>query len=46
MPEEVIDRVTAWVRKPFEMGEVIEVLGAHLSSSLTPGSGSQAHRTP
>src|SRR6188768_1135403 len=33
MPEEVIDRVTAWVRKPFEMGEVIEVLGAHLAPS-------------
>jgi len=31
VPEEVIDRVTAWVRKPFEMGEVIEVLGAHLA---------------
>lgn len=31
VPEEVIERVTAWVRKPFEMGEVIEVLGAHLS---------------
>jgi len=33
VPEEVIDRVTAWVRKPFEMGEVIEVLGAHLAPS-------------
>jgi len=33
MPEEVIDRVTAWVRKPFEMGEVIEVLGSHLAPS-------------
>ena len=33
VPEEVIDRVTAWVRKPFEMGEVIEVLGAHLTSA-------------
>jgi hypothetical protein len=31
----VIDRVTAWVRKPFEMGEVIEVLGAHLTPSQT-----------
>jgi CheY-like chemotaxis protein len=30
VPEEVIDRVTAWVRKPFEMGEVIDVLSAHL----------------
>jgi len=36
MPEEVIDRVTAWVRKPFEMGEVIEVLGAHLSPEGAP----------
>lgn len=36
MPEEVIDRVTAWVRKPFEMGEVIEVLGAHLSIGAAP----------
>jgi len=33
VPEEVIDRATAWVRKPFEMGEVIEVLGAHLAPS-------------
>ena len=33
VPEEVIDRVTAWVRKPFEMGEVIDVLGAHLAPS-------------
>ncbi|HEX2673915.1 MAG TPA: ATP-binding protein [Polyangiaceae bacterium] len=33
VPEEVIDRVTAWVRKPFEMGEVIEVLGSHLAPS-------------
>jgi CheY-like chemotaxis protein len=33
VPDEVIDRVTAWVRKPFEMGEVIEVLGAHLAPS-------------
>jgi len=33
VPEEVIDRVTAWVRKPFEMGEVIEVLGANLAPS-------------
>jgi DNA-binding NtrC family response regulator len=32
VPEAVIERVTAWVRKPFEMGEVIEVLGAHLLS--------------
>jgi len=31
--EEVTDRVTAWVRKPFEMGEVIEVLGSHLAPS-------------
>ena len=29
--ENVIGRVTAWVRKPFEMGEVIEVLGQHLA---------------
>jgi len=41
VPEEVIDRATAWVRKPFEMGEVIEVLGAHLA----PSSASVA-RTP
>ena len=34
VPEEVIERVTAWVRKPFEMGEVIDVLGAHLAPSL------------
>jgi CheY-like chemotaxis protein len=34
VPEEVIERVTAWVRKPFEMGEVIEVLGAHLAPSF------------
>lgn len=33
VPEEVIERVTAWVRKPFEMGEVIEVLGSHLAPS-------------
>ena len=33
VPEEVINRVTAWVRKPFEMGEVIEVLGSHLAPS-------------
>jgi CheY-like chemotaxis protein len=31
MPEEVIDRVTAWVRKPFEMGEVLEVLSENLA---------------
>ena len=36
MPEEVIDRVTAWVRKPFEMSEVLEVLGAHLGSTSAP----------
>jgi CheY-like chemotaxis protein len=29
--ENVVGRVTAWVRKPFEMGEVIEVLGQHLA---------------
>ena len=34
VPEDVIERVTAWVRKPFEMGEVIEVLGAHLAPSF------------
>lgn len=33
VPEAVVDRVTAWVRKPFEMGEVIDVLGAHLAPS-------------
>ncbi len=42
MPDEVIDRVTAWVRKPFEMGEVIDVLGAHLA----PVSGALARRAP
>lgn len=46
MPEEVIDRVTAWVRKPFEMGEVIEVLGAHLSPSAAPGSATLPRSAP
>jgi CheY-like chemotaxis protein len=36
MPEEVIDRVTAWVRKPFEMGEVLEVLSANLAPLSAP----------
>ncbi len=36
MPEEVIDRVTAWVRKPFEMSEVLEVLGANLAPVSVP----------
>jgi CheY-like chemotaxis protein len=36
MPEEVIDRVTAWVRKPFEMGEVLEVLSANLAPVSAP----------
>jgi DNA-binding NtrC family response regulator len=33
MPDDVAQRVTAWVRKPFEMGEVIDVLGQHLAPS-------------
>lgn len=37
VPDDVIGRVTAWVRKPFEMGEVIEVLGEHLA----PASGAR-----
>jgi CheY-like chemotaxis protein len=36
MPDGVVDRVTAWVRKPFEMGEVIDVLGQHLAPSSGP----------
>ncbi len=36
VPEEVVDRVTAWVRKPFEMGEVIDVLGQNLAPSSGP----------
>ncbi len=36
VPEEVAQRVTAWVRKPFEMGEVIEVLGQNLAPTSGP----------
>ena len=28
-------RVTAWVRKPFEMGEVLDVLAVHLTPRLS-----------
>ncbi|HEY2410486.1 MAG TPA: ATP-binding protein [Polyangiaceae bacterium] len=35
VPDEVHDRVTAWVRKPFEMGEVLDVLSAHLTPRLS-----------
>ena len=41
VPEEVAQRVTAWVRKPFEMGEVIDVLG----QNLAPTSGPLAHKS-
>ncbi len=33
VPDAVAERVTAWVRKPFEMGEVIDVLGQNLVPS-------------
>ncbi|HEY3665909.1 MAG TPA: ATP-binding protein [Polyangiaceae bacterium] len=36
VPEEVALRVTAWVRKPFEMGEVIDVLGQNLLPTSGP----------
>jgi CheY-like chemotaxis protein len=36
VPEEVAQRVTAWVRKPFEMGEVIDVLGQNLAPCSGP----------
>ncbi|HEX3851002.1 MAG TPA: hybrid sensor histidine kinase/response regulator [Polyangiaceae bacterium] len=36
VPEEVIDRVTAWVRKPFEMGEVLQVLSENLAPASAP----------
>jgi CheY-like chemotaxis protein len=32
VPESVADQVTAWVRKPFEMGEVLDVLASTLAS--------------
>jgi CheY-like chemotaxis protein len=35
VPDELQERVTAWVRKPFEMGEVLDVLSAHLTPRLT-----------
>ena len=36
VPAEVVDHVTAWVRKPFEMGEVIEVRGQNLAPVSGP----------
>lgn len=36
VPEAIIDRVTAWVRKPFEMGEVLDVLAANLEPHSAP----------
>lgn len=36
VPDEVAQCVTAWVRKPFEMGEVIEVLGQNLAPVSGP----------
>ncbi|MEO8905612.1 MAG: ATP-binding protein [Polyangiaceae bacterium] len=36
VPEAIAHRVTAWVRKPFEMGEVIDVLGQNLAPSSGP----------
>jgi len=32
LPDEVSTQISAWVRKPFEMGEVIETLGYILAN--------------
>jgi CheY-like chemotaxis protein len=36
VPESVADQVTAWVRKPFEMGEVLDVLASTLGERPGP----------